>query len=169
METIHKDITEQQAFAKLSALCARGEHCQHDMLEKMRQWGLDEEAQARVMERLVGGRFVDDERYTRAFVRDKIQYNHWGRRKVEQALWLKHIDEGIAKQVLNDVDDSEYVAVLRPMLRQKQRSITGRTDYERYMKLLKWAVGRGFTTDVIRQCIDMSDEEEPFSAPDDDE
>lgn len=155
-----KDITEQQAFQKLAALCARGEHCQYEMQEKMRQWELDEEAQARVMERLVGGRYVDDERYARAFVHDKIQYNHWGRRKVEQALWQKRVDEAIARRVLDEVDPNEYVEILRPMLRQKQRSVTGKSDYERYMKLLKWAVGRGFTTDIIRQCIDVSHEDE---------
>jgi len=155
-----KEINEQEAFQRLSALCARGEHCQHDMLEKMRQWGVEPEAQARVMERLVRERYVDDERFARAFVRDKIEYSHWGRRKVEQALWQKHIDEEVARRTLDAVDPQTYIDVLRPMLKQKQRSVTGKSDYERYMKLLKWAVGRGFTTDIIRQCIDIDDEDE---------
>jgi regulatory protein len=147
-------LNEQQAFQKLAALCARGEHCQHDMTEKMRQWDVDEEAQARVMQKLVGERYVDDERYTRAFVHDKIAYNQWGRRKIEQALWLKHVERSIVNSVLNEVDDEEYVSVLRPLMKQKMKSITGRNDYERSMKLIKWAVGRGFTMSVIRQCID---------------
>ena len=155
-----KEINEQEAFQRLSALCARGEHCQHDMLEKMRQWGVEPEAQARVMERLVRERYVDDERFARAFVRDKIEYSHWGRRKVEQALWQKHIDEEVARRTLDAVDPQTYIDVLRPMLKQKQRSVTGKSDYERYMKLLRWAVGRGFTTDIIRQCIDIGDEDE---------
>jgi len=155
-----KEINEQEAFQRLSALCARGEHCQHDMLEKMRQWGVEPEAQARVMERLVRERYVDDERFARAFVRDKIEYSHWGRRKVEQALWQKQIDEEVARRTLDAVDPQTYIDVLRPMLKQKQRSVTGKSDYERYMKLLRWAVGRGFTTDIIRQCIDIGDEDE---------
>ena len=28
------------------------------------------------------------------------------------------------------------------------------TDYERSMKLIKYAMGRGFTLDIIRLCID---------------
>ena len=155
-----KELTEQEAFQRLAALCARGEHCQSEMLEKMRQWGVEPEAQARVIERLVRERYVDDERFCRAFVRDKIEYNHWGRRKVEQALWLKHIDEDIVRRTLDEVDPQTYIDILRPMLKQKQRSVTGKSDYERYMKLLKWAVGRGFTTDIIRQCIDIDDEDE---------
>lgn len=155
-----KEMTEKEAFLKLSALCARGEHCQHDMLEKMRQWGIGEEEKARVMARLVSERYVDDERYCRAFVRDKIEYNHWGRRKVEQALWTKRVDETIVHSVLDEVDDDTYLNILRPMLRQKAKSTTGRNDYERRMKLMKWAMGRGFTMDIIKQCIDIDDADE---------
>lgn len=156
---IKKEMTAQQAYQKLAALCARGEHCQHEMTEKMRQWGISEEEQAQVMERLTKERYVDDERFTRAFVNDKIRYNKWGRRKVEQALWQKHIDSGIAQNVLDDVDDEEYVNILEPMLKQRSKSIHAGSDYERRMKLTKWALGRGFTIDIIRQCIDVSDED----------
>jgi len=153
---IKKEMTGQQAYAKLTTLCARSEHCQHDMLEKMRQWGVNEEEQAQVMARLVDERYVDDERYARAFVNDKIRYNKWGRRKVEQALWLKHIDRDIAQQVLNDIDDSEYINILRPLLKQKQRTLKASANQER--SLIKFALSRGFTMDIIRQCINVEDE-----------
>ena len=65
-----KQKTEQDAYLTLAALCAQAEHCQWEMLEKMRRWELDDEAQARVMQRLVSERYVDDERYARAFVKD---------------------------------------------------------------------------------------------------
>ncbi len=149
-----KEVTEQGAYLQLAQLCARSEHCQHDMQEKMRRWGMSDEAQARVMQRLVGERYVDDERYARAFVRDKIRYDKWGRRKVEQALWMKRIDDDIRERVLGEVDDGEYLAVLRPLLKQKCRSTKAATDYELNQKLVKFALGRGFTFDIIRQCID---------------
>lgn len=149
-----KEVTEQGAYLQLAQLCARSEHCQHEMLEKMRRWGMSDDAQARVMQRLVSGRYVDDERYARAFVRDKIRYNKWGRRKVEQALWMKHIDDDIRSRVLSEVDDEEYLSVLRPLLKQKRRSIKASSDYELNQKLVKFALGRGFTFDIIRQCID---------------
>lgn len=155
---MNNELTEQQVFQKLSALCARAEHCQWEMLEKMRQWGVDEEMQARVMERLVNGRYVDDRRYAEAFVRDKVRYNQWGRRKVEQALWLKHIDGDVARQALDAIDDDEYVSMLKPMLAQKRRTTKAQSDYELNMKLMKWAVGRGFTMDIIHQCLTVEED-----------
>ena len=68
-------IDEKQAYLKLSALCARSEHCAYEMTEKMRCWQMSEEEQAAVIERLVKERFIDDERYARAFAADKIKYN----------------------------------------------------------------------------------------------
>ena len=153
-----KQKTEQDAYLTLAALCAQAEHCQYEMVEKMRRWELDDEAQARVMQRLVSERYVDDERYARAFVKDKVRYNKWGRRKVEQALWQKHIDEDIRLQVLDEVDDDEYLSVLKPLLQQKRRSTKAANDYELNQKLVRFAVSRGFTYDIIRQCLDVEEE-----------
>lgn len=150
--------TENEAYLTLAALCAQAEHCQWEMLEKMRRWELSDGAQARVMERLVKERYVDDERYARAFVKDKVRYNKWGRRKVEQALWQKHIDDDIRQRVLDEVDDNEYLSVLRPLLQQKRKSTKAQSDYELNQKLIRFALSRGFTFDIIRQCIDVNDE-----------
>lgn len=152
-----KEMTEQEAFLQLAALCAQTEHCQHEMLEKMRRWGLSEEASRRVIDRLVKERYVDEERYARAFVKDKILYNKWGRRKVQQGLWMKRIDEAIQQRVLSEVDDQTYLTVLKPLLKQKAKSIKADDDYERNRRLVRFALGRGFTFDIIRQCLDVSD------------
>ena len=155
-----KEMTGQQAYQKLAALCARSEHCQQEMLDKMRQWGVDEEEQAKVMARLVEERYVDDERFTRAFVNDKVRYAKWGRRKIEQALWMKRIDEQLARTVLDEVSDEDYIAILRPALKQKRRSTKAASEYEMTMKLIKYALSRGFTMDVIKQCMEVDDEAE---------
>jgi len=48
---------------------------------------------------------------------------------------------------------------LKPLLAQKRRSVKARNDYELNMKLMKWALGRGFTMDIIRQCLTVEEEE----------
>ncbi|MBQ9231165.1 MAG: RecX family transcriptional regulator [Prevotella sp.] len=155
-----KQKTEQEAYLTLAALCAQSEHCQWEMTEKMLRWEIPDEAQTRIMDRLIKERYVDDERFARAFVKDKVRYNKWGRRKVEQALWVKHIDETIRQQVLDEVDDEEYLRILRPLLQQKRKSTKATSDYELKGKLVKFAISRGFTMDVIRQCINVTDEDE---------
>ena len=154
-----KKYTEKEAYLQLAALCAQSEHCEWEMKEKMRRWELDEMVQNSILARLIKERYVDDERYARAFVKDKIRYNKWGRRKVEQALWQKHIAEDIRQQVLDEVDDEEYLDILRPLLKQKRKSIKAQNDYELNQKLMRFALGRGFTFDLIKQCIDVEEED----------
>ena len=46
------------------------------------------------------------------------------------------------------------------MLKQKRKGIKANSEYEATMKLIKYAMGRGFTMDIIKQCIEVTDEEE---------
>lgn len=152
------EITEQEALSRLAVLCSRGEHSSGEMIEKMQRWQLDEMVQTRILERLVHDKYVDDERFARAFIHDKLRYNHWGRRKIEQALWQKGVDRDVYAPLLDAVSDEDYLAELRPLLRQKSRSVKADSDYERNMKLIKFALGRGFTMDIIRQCFDGAED-----------
>lgn len=146
-------MTEQQALTKLAALCSGAEHCSYEITEKMKRWELDEETQARIMEYLTREKYVDDSRFCRAFIREKMRFNKWGRRKIELALMQKRIDRSMASGALDEVDDSEYIAILRPMLKQKERSVTANSEYEKNMKLIKFAMSRGFTFNIIKECL----------------
>ena len=152
-----KEMTEQEAYLQLAALCAQAEHCEQEMRDKMRRWELDETVQNRIINRLIKERYVDDERYARAFVKDKIRYNKWGRRKVQQALWQKRIDADIQHRVLDEIEEKEYLDILRPLLKQKRKSIKAESDYELNQKLVRFAMDRGFGFDIIRQCLNVDD------------
>ena len=153
-----KEMTEQEAYLQLATLCAQAEHCEQEMRDKMKRWEIDETAQNRIIDRLVKERYIDNERYARAFVKDKIRYNKWGRRKVQQALWMKRIDNDIQQRVLDEIDEKEYLDVLHPLLKQKRKSTKAANDYELNQKLVRFALGRGFTFDIIRQCLEVDEE-----------
>ena len=148
-----KPVTEQEAYLKLSTLCAQAEHCSSEMTDKMTRWQVPEEQQARVMQRLVSEKFIDDARYCGFFIRDKIRYNNWGRRKIEQALRMKRIDSSVYGPQLAEVDDAMYVEMLRPLLAAKRKTLKAKSDYELNCKLIRFAMGRGFDMDIIEQCL----------------
>ena len=153
-----KQISEKEAQLKLSSLCAQGEHCTQELIDKLNKWEISEDAQARIMEYLTKNKFVDDARFCEAFVKDKIKYNGWGRKKVEQALYIKRIPRIISDPVFEEIPDDMYLEKLRPLIKQKYPTIKARNEYERAMKLIKFAMGRGFDMRIIRMCIDEADE-----------
>lgn len=153
-----KEKTEQEAYLQLAAVCAHTEHCEQEMRDKMKRWGMDKDVQERVVARLVKERYIDNERYARAFVKDKIRYNKWGQRKVRQALWLKRIDEDIQQKVLDEIDEKEYLDVLIPLLKQKRKTTKANSDYELNQKLVRFALSRGFDFSIIRQCLEVDED-----------
>ncbi len=154
--------SEQEAFLRLATLCAQAEHCEKEIRDKMKRWELDEAIQEKVISHLRKERYIDDERYARAFVKDKIRYNKWGRKKIEQALWLKQIDQDIQQRVLDEIDESEYLNVLKNLLKQKRKTIKAESNYEFNQKLMRFALSRGFDFSIIRQCIDVDEEDETY-------
>ena len=161
-----KTVTEQEALLKLSALCSQAEHSSGEMREKMRRWALPPEVSERVLNRLIDERFVDDERYARFFVRDKIRFDRWGCRKIDQALYRKGIDSSIRNRVLDAVPVSEYESVLRELLAAKRRTVKASSDYELCGKLVRFAVSRGFDMDIVRRCVSSADDYDLCSADD---
>ena len=129
------------------------------MVEKLRRWGFDETVQARIVAYLVEHRYVDDARYAEAFVREKMRFNRWGPRKIEQALWAKHVDAQVFQPVLDSVERDEWVTMLRELLTTQRRRVKAASDYELSQKLWRFAVSRGFTGDVVAEALEMKNEE----------
>ena len=146
-------LSREKALAKLAALCARAEYCTGDMEDKMRRWGLSCDDIKENISYLVANKYVDNARYCQAFVNDKIAYNHWGRRKIEQALWMKRVPESVSAPILDAVPEEDYINVLKPVRASKSATVNAESDYERQMKLMKFALGRGFSIDEIKQCL----------------
>lgn len=154
MQKIKGEMTEQEALKCLEALCSRSEHCSFDLRRKMALWGLEEEECERVIAELVKNRYVDDARYARAFAADKIRYSKWGKNKVDQALRMKRIPDEARRAALEEFDDGELTAALRPLLEAKMRNVKARNDYEMFCKLLRFAIGRGFGMEDARRCLE---------------
>ena len=148
-----KEITEKEALNKLAALCSRAEHCSFEMRRKMTLWGLAEDAQDRVVDALTEGRYIDDGRYARAFA--------------NQALYMKHISEDIRRRVIDEIEETSFTDSLRPLLKAKMKSVKAKSDYELSCKLIRYALGRGYDMEEIRNCLgelyrEEEDAEEDF-------
>lgn len=153
-----KELTEQEAFCKAAALCAKAEHCQSEIADKLNKWMVAPELTERILDRLVKERYIDERRYARFYAHDKLRYNQWGRLKIAQGLRLKRIRREDITEALEALDEKEYRSIIIGVLRTKQRSVKGRNDYERNMKLLRYAAGKGFEPSLVKELINIDDE-----------
>ena len=70
------------------------------------------------------------------------------------ALRAKHIPDSEAEEALQMISDEDYRDVLSQILHQKARTLPDVGDYEKYQRLIRFAMGRGFEPDVIRECLE---------------
>ena len=152
-------ITEDEALTRVSAYCATGEHCRAEVSEKLQKWGIAYEAIERIVKRLEAEKYIDDERFCRAFVNDKFRFAKWGKMKIGQGLYMKKIPADLSWRCLNGIDQDEYLAVLRDLIASKRKSVRGKDEYEQNGKLIRFALSRGFEMKDIKCCIEVSDEE----------
>lgn len=153
-------MTEAEALKKVSAYCSSAEHCRSEVIEKMQRWGLPYDTIDRITEQMVSEKFIDEERYCRAFVNDKWKLEKWGKTKIAQALQLKKIPSSSYWMYLNEINKEEYLQVLNKLLASKRKSVHAATDYELNGKLIRFALSRGFEIDDIRHCINIPEENE---------
>lgn len=154
-----KELTKKEAFSKAAAICARTESCRSDIIRKLEKWGVDADIIKEITDRLIEEHYIDEKRYTRAYVHDKLHYNKWGRIKIRQGLRMKEIEDDNIKEILDSIDENDYRSIITDLLKARQRSVKGRNDYERKMKLLRYAAGRGFEPSVVRPLINFDDED----------
>lgn len=158
MERKKHKYSEQEAYIKLSALCALAEYCTHDMRKKMLNWELPEGAEERIIDKLIDEKFIDENRFAHAFVRDKFRYNHWGRVRIAQELRLRHINSSDIEDALTEIEDEDTLASLREMIAKKRPSVKGKSEYEIRGKLIRFALGRGFSMDEAIKVVGSLDD-----------
>lgn len=148
-----KHLSESEALNRLASLCARTEYCVQDMRRKLAVWELPEGAEARIIKRLTEDKYIDENRYAHAFVRSKFRFNRWGREKIRLAMRQKGLDDSTINDALAELDGEEENATLLELLKAKNRQVSAKSDYERYVKLLRFAVSRGFSIDNAKEAF----------------
>jgi regulatory protein len=134
---------------KAMALCSKREYCTGDMLAKLQAWGTDDNDNARIIELLKEQNFINDERYTFGFVRDKYNFNKWGKIKITVHLKAKNIQGAVIKKALNTIDNEAYKKTLTSLLTAHRRSVKAKNLYDLKAKLLRYGLSKGFESSLL--------------------
>jgi regulatory protein len=140
---------QQLAYTKAAAMCSKSETCSFDIHEKLKAWGLDEDNLLAVLSQLKEEKFIDDERFARAYVKDKFRFNHWGKQKIEFMLRSKRINPEILALAFDEIEDEGYADELLKLISDKLRTIKAKDKYDLRNKLMRFAMGKGFESGKI--------------------
>ena len=132
--------------------CSRREYCTKDVLAKAEKSleGNKDEAR-KILQTLIEERYVDDLRYAEAYARDKSSIAGWGAVKIRYMLSAKGVDKDTISKALEEIDDRKADDRLRKLLENKYRTL--KDDPQWKLKLLRFALGRGYSYDEVNDLI----------------
>jgi regulatory protein len=137
------------ALSKAMALCSRREYCIDDIRSKLHSWSVGENEIESIIVSLVKENFINENRYSEAFVKDKFRYNKWGKVKIRANLKMKKIPADVISSALNSIDHELYLKTLEELLTTHRRSVKAKNQYDLKGKLLRYGLSKGFESELL--------------------
>ena len=148
-----KPLTPNQVLEKMAKYCAYQERCVKDVKDKLKSFDLPEKEKTKILDYLLDNRFVDNERFAKAFVRGKVNQSGWGVNKIRFHLMQKGIDKELIDEALGQTDEEVYRQRLIDILKTKSKTVKAASDYEKKRKLAAYAMQKGFEGPLVWEVV----------------
>ncbi|MCF0163775.1 MAG: RecX family transcriptional regulator [Bacteroidales bacterium] len=141
---------------RMRKYCSKKECCKVDVYKKIMDIALKENIDIdpdEIIEKLCRERYIDEMRYAKAFAHDKSVLQGWGDMKIKYQLRQKGIDPDIIMSAVEVIDHDASKAKMKSLLEAYYNRLSGEED-EKFMKLLRFGIRRGFIFGQIKSVYD---------------
>ncbi|MBI5372828.1 MAG: RecX family transcriptional regulator [Sphingobacteriales bacterium] len=149
-----KQLSKEQALQKLKHYCAYQERCHSEVKEKLYSLGVWKKDQDEIISTLIEENYLNEERFALAFAGGKWRVKHWGRVKIKYELKQKQVSDYCIKKALKQIEEEEYLTVLRKLAEERYASLKSDQYLVRKKKTMDHLMARGFETELVRQVVE---------------
>ena len=135
----------------------------HDMISALKRRGYLAPVAESVCERLVENRLIDDSRYAQRYV-ELRQDSAVGRYAMKRKLRAKGIDENVAEEALEALDDESQLATAKELAKKLLRRYEKEEPYARKSKLSQALARRGYSWEIVKEAVDALGMDEDFDS-----
>ncbi len=149
----NRELIVKEAYSKMAQLCSRSEQCTADIRRKMVVYELVDEIVEEIITKLQKDKFLDDERFVKAYISDKFRLNKWGKIKMQHYLKMKGLSNELIQEGLDSIDDEKYIAALIKTMKDKARTIKKKDKFEKMGQIIRFTQSRGFEPELIHRYL----------------
>ncbi len=146
-------LDKKAALAKAEHYCAYQERSQQEIRSKLYEWGLWKDEVEELISELIQTNFLNEERFTMAYVSGKFKIKKWGKMKIKKGLKLKGVTEKMISNALKTIDYDEYLETILVLANKKLPAIKEKEDYKRRYKLTTYLMSKGFESNLISEVL----------------
>ena len=149
----NRDLEIKEVYTKMAQLCSRSEQCSADIRKKMIAYEIKDELIEEIIEKLKAEKFIDDERYVKAYVSDKFRLNKWGKIKMRYYLKAKGLSNEVIEKGFLEIKEEQYKKVLISTLKEKAKTIKSGDKFDKMGQIIRFAQSRGFEPEMIHRYL----------------
>ncbi|WP_091422294.1 regulatory protein RecX [Formosa sp. Hel1_31_208] len=152
-----KTFTIDEAQKRLERYCAYQERCHKEVTQKLYEMHMIPEAQDQIIVYLLQHNFLNEERFSKAFVRGKFRIKKWGKQRLQLELKRKNINKTLISIALKEIDDEAYYNTFELLAKKKLDGMRETNLQKKRKKLADYLLYRGWEShlvyDKIRELI----------------
>ena len=146
-------FTPDQSLGKIKQYCAYQERCHSEVRTKLYSFGLNKDEVEEIVYLLITENYLNEERFTRSYIRGKFYMKSWGRNKIRNHLKFKGVPEKLINSCFDEIDDQDYHKTLSKLYHDYISKIKGLQLYQKNSKTIKYLLTKGFEYEEITQVI----------------
>ncbi len=164
----NKTYTFEEAKQLLARYCAYQERSHQEVEQKLYKMGMIPEVKEQIIIHLLQHDFLNEERFSKAFVSGKFRIKKWGKIKITQALLQKGVSTANITIGLSEIDDVVYLECLENLVKRKYKNFLATLDvnpttfevnaikqisFKNKQKVIHYLQQKGYELDLIYKCI----------------
>lgn len=127
----------------------------NEMKEYMLRLGVDSNLIDEIIERLLKNKLLDDEVFTKAFIKDKFNFTTMGPYRIYEELKKHKIDERIINKYIYDIDEEEINNKLNKQINKIIKSNKNKPNLKN--KIYHNLLNLGYSSDLILSTLNKYD------------
>ncbi|MCW3159879.1 regulatory protein RecX [Chryseobacterium oryctis] len=150
----YKSLTFNEIKQKLVNYCVYQDRCHYEVEQKMREFLLIDEAKEEIMLYLLKENYLNEERFTRSYIRGKFYIKHWGRNKIKMNLKQKQVPEKLINSCFDEIDENDYTKTIKKIYEDYFSKQKGLKEYQKKSKTMRYLISKGFEYEKINDIFE---------------
>ena len=147
----------EERYKKLKASAQRytayRERAPKEVADKLKEWSAPEAVISRILEDLRKDKFIDEERFSRAYCHDKFLINKWGKNRLRMELSKYQISESAKNAGLAYINDEVYAETLKHLANSKWDKLKDPDLFKKKQKTARYLLQKGFESELVWDVI----------------
>lgn len=140
-----KYYSKDEALELLKKYCVYQDRCHSEVRTRLLKLNIYGDDLEDIIADLIVDKYLDEERFAKAYVRGKYRQKSWGRNKIKQGLQVKKVSEYCIKSGMKEIDEIEYMEILERLLSKRMRLKPKVGRLASFKDLVNHGQSRGYT------------------------